>query len=78
MEKEKVYFKPGDVVQLRQRDLIDYAPRMLVIDMDNRRFIPDSKGKLRGVRCCWFSKDMEIQEAVFSTKDLELVELNKE
>lgn len=79
MSEKKVYFKPGDVVQLRQRNLIEHAPRMLVTGMDNKRFITEAKDTLKGVRCCWFSKNMEIQEGVFSTKDLELIEeSNKE
>lgn len=78
MNKEKVYFKPGDVVQLRQRNLIGHAPRMLVVGIDNKRYITESKDTLKGVRCCWFSVNMEIQECVFNTKDLELVEQNEE
>lgn len=71
--EKKIYFKPGDVVQLRQK-LIEHIPRMLVIGIDNKRFITESKDTIRGVRCCWFTTSMELQEAVFSTKDLELVE----
>lgn len=74
MTKEKVFFNPGDVVRLRQGNLIDHAPRMLVIGTDNKRFIEDGKDTIKGIRCRWFTSTGELQEATFNTKDLELVD----
>lgn len=69
----KSYFKPGDVVQLKQKDWLVNAPLMLVVGNVNKRFVTDSKDTLKGVCCKWFTKDGYIQESTFNTKDLELV-----
>ena len=64
-ENEKIYFKPGDCVTLRQHNMMQ-APVMLVL-------FKDSSG-LKGIKCRWFTKDGLMQEAVFNTKDLIKVE----
>lgn len=66
---EKVYFKPGDCVTLRQKM---QAPVMLVLRKEQALF-KDSSG-LKGIKCRWFTKDGLLQEAVFNTKDLVKVE----
>lgn len=68
---EKVYFKPGDCVTLRQKM---QAPVMLVLRKEQALF-KDSSG-LKGIKCRWFTKDGLMQEAVFNTKDLVKVEDN--
>ena len=68
---EKVYFKPGDCVTLRQKM---QAPVMLVLRKEQALF-KDSSG-LKGIKCRWFTKDGLLQEAVFNTKDLVKVEDN--
>ena len=68
---EKVYFKPGDCVTLRQKM---QAPVMLVLRKEQALF-KDSSG-LKGIKCRWFTKDGLMQEAVFNTKDLIKVEKN--
>ena len=68
-ENEKVYFKPGDCVTLRQKM---QAPVMLVLRKEQALF-KDSSG-LKGIKCRWFTKDGLLQEAVFNTKDLVKVE----
>lgn len=70
-ENEKVYFKPGDCVTLRQKM---QAPVMLVLRKEQALF-KDSSG-LKGIKCRWFTKDGLLQEAVFNTKDLVKVENN--
>jgi hypothetical protein len=47
---------------------------MVVIRIE-RSIMKNNEGKdyLRGVRCRWFSDSKELQEAVFSTKDLLLL-----
>lgn len=30
-------------------------------------------GALKGIRCMWFNTNQELQEGIFSTKDLEIV-----
>ena len=66
---EKIYFQPGDIVQMKQD--IPHKPKMVVIRIE-RSIMKNNEGKdyLKGVRCRWFSEDQKLQEAVFSTKDL--------
>lgn len=70
--EDKIYFVPGDVVQIKQD--IPNKPKMVVIRIE-RSIMKNNEGKdyLRGVRCRWFSDSKELQEAVFSTKDLLLL-----
>ena len=66
---EKIYFQPGDIVQMKQD--IPNKPKMVVYRIE-RSIVKNNDGKdyLKGVRCRWFSEDQKLQEAVFSTKDL--------
>lgn len=69
---EKIYFQPGDIVQMKQN--VPNKPKMVVVRIE-RSIMKDKEGKdyLRGVRCRWYSSDQKLQEAVFSTKDLILI-----
>lgn len=69
MEEDKIYFKPGDCVTLRQSKI--KAPVMLVLRKELALF-KDNPG-LKGIKCRWFTDSGLLQEAVFSTKDLKLV-----
>ena len=73
MEQEKTYFSPGQRVILKQE--IDYKPIMVVQKVE-RNIIRNREGNdlLRGIKCRWFTKDGFLQEAVFSTKDLKLID----
>ena len=66
--EEKVYFKPGDCVTLRQHNMME-APIMLVLRKEQALF----KDEMKGLRCRWFTDSGLMQEAVFNTKDLILV-----
>lgn len=70
---EKIYFQPGDIVQMKQD--IPNKPKMVVVRIE-RSIVKNTDGKdyLRGVRCRWFSEDQKLQEGVFSTKDLIKIE----
>lgn len=71
-EKEKVFFKPGDVVTVKQN--IKNKPDMIVVCKVSS-YLRDQKGNyFRGIKCRWFSNNMEVQETIFNTKDLVLVE----
>lgn len=65
---DKIFFKPGDVVILRQQDYM-HCPTMLVIKKEKSYF---NDGML-GLRCRWFTTNNLLQEAVFNTRDLILV-----
>ena len=68
MENNKIYFKPGDVVQLRQREYM-HCPAMLGVRKEQALF----KDEMKGLRCRWFTDSGLMQEAVFNTKDLILI-----
>lgn len=71
MEVDKIFLKPGDVVQLRQHELV-HSPKMIVLRKETSLF-KDSQN-LKGIRCRWFTNDFQLQEAVFCTKDLIKIE----
>jgi uncharacterized protein YodC (DUF2158 family) len=72
----KVFFQPGDIVTLNKD--IPNKPIMYVIKKETRTFKPDLKNLkedfLLGIKCRWFTSLGEINEAVFSTKDLTKLE----
>lgn len=68
-KEEQTYFRPGDVVELKQKKELCYSPIMYVIGNEEKRF----SDNLKGIRCRWFSRELNVCEAIFSTKDLVLV-----
>ena len=71
MEDDKIYFKPGDCVTLKQHKLM-HSPVMLVLRRETALF--SDNPNFKGMRCRWFTNSGLLQEAVFNTKDLQLVE----
>lgn len=73
-EEDKIYFLPGQIVRLKQD--IPYKPDMVVIGKVTNVFKHqgDKNNTLKGIRCMWFNTKMELQEGIFSTKDLEFVD----
>lgn len=75
--EDSVYFNPGQLVMLRQN--IPNKPTMIVVKKETSIFKHDNKRInerrpiLIGIRCRWFTTTGELQEAIFSTKDLILV-----
>jgi hypothetical protein len=67
-QKDQKYFQPGDTVVLRQP--VTNKPVMIVKSVDRVAEVGE-KPKLAGIRCQWFNTRMELQSAMFSTKDLE-------
>lgn len=73
MMDEKIYFVPGQVVTLRQD--IPNKPKMLVYRVERSIIRSEDKNALlKGVKVRWFTENGFLQEAVFSTKDLILVD----
>lgn len=76
--EENIYFNPGQVVQLKQD--IPNKPIMLVVKKETSLFkhdvkrLQDKRPVLIGIRCRWFTTSGELQEAVYNTKDLQLVD----
>ena len=69
--EDKIYLRPGDVVQLKQHNLM-FSPKMLVLRKETKLF--KDGNNLKGIRCRWFTDSGLLQESVFSTKDLIKVE----
>ena len=73
MMDEKIYFIPGQLVTLRQD--IPNKPVMLVHRVERSIIRSDDKNALlKGVKVRWFTENGFLQEAVFSTKDLILID----
>lgn len=76
--EENIYFTPGQVVQLKQD--IPNKPIMLVVKKETSLFkhdikrLQDKRPILIGIRCRWFTTSGELQEAIYNTKDLMLVD----
>ena len=68
--EDKIFFAPGDVVRLKQD--IPNSPTMIVSKVE--RYIIKQNNitspPLKGIKTRWFTTNGELQEAVFSTKDL--------
>lgn len=77
MERDKIFFQPGDLVTLKQE--LPNKPVMLVVRKEVNVFKDQPSGiSLKGIRCRWFTSTGEIQEAIFSTKDLTLTNNDNE
>lgn len=73
MIDEKIYFVPGQKVTLKQD--IPNKPIMLVHRVERSIIRSEDKNALlKGVKVRWFTENGFLQEAVFSTKDLILVD----
>lgn len=69
--EEKIFFKPGDIVTLKQN--IPNKPTMIVVCKASS-YIRDPKSNyFRGIKCRWFTSNMELQESIFNTKDLLII-----
>lgn len=67
---EKVYFTPGDLVTLKHEEL--NSPVMIVQEKVTRSYKQgdDVVNIFKGIKCRWFDKNLDLQEAIFSSKDL--------
>lgn len=74
IEKEKIYFNPGDVVKIKHP--LEVVPLMLVKEKAQKMIKGDSH--FLGIKCLWFTKNGEYQEQTFSTKDLEMIKSSYE
>ena len=74
MELDRVYFAPGDLCKVRHN--VDFVPTMWVVEKVTRN-IKNQSGNTEtmflGIKCRWFDSTGNLQEALFSTKDLELI-----
>ena len=70
MEDQKIYFMPGERVQLKQD--IQNKPTMIVVGKVSSIFkhSEDKENILKGIKCIWFDKQQVLHEYIFNTKDL--------
>lgn len=74
--ENNIYFNAGDIVRLKQN--IPNKPTMIVVKKETSVFKHnksniEKKPILKGIRCRWFTTTGELQESIFNTKDLELI-----
>lgn len=70
----QVFLAPGDVVIVKHN--IENRPKMVVIEKVSKNVRNEDNTispVFMGMKCRWFDKNQVLQEAVWSTKDLELV-----
>ena len=75
--EENIFYKPGDIVTLKQD--IPNKPLMIVVKKETSLFknnMEDKKNVLKGIRCRWFTTTGQLQETIWNTKDLILVQTN--
>ena len=72
MDIEKTFFVAGDVVEVRHD--IENKPKMFITEKITKSF-KDKDGNVEnifvGLKAKWFDKNQVLQEAIFSTKDLQ-------
>jgi len=69
---EKVYFKPGQIVELNKK--LPNAPVMMVSEIKKLQISKNSDNLFLGISCIWFSEDGKLQEHRFNSKDLSVIE----
>lgn len=77
LEAQQLFFKAGDLVILRHKEL--KSPIMLILRKVSKQFKNEDNeisNLFVGMETGWFDSNNDWQTAVFSTKDLELY--NKE
>ncbi len=67
---EKTFFNPGEIVKLKHN--IEHVPTMYVVEKVTKNFKKENTDTTLfiGIRCRWFDKDSQLQEGIFSSKDL--------
>lgn len=68
---ERIFYNPGDLVTIKHD--LPYKPTMFVIEKCTRSLMNENKEKeniFLGIKCRWFDLNGDLQEALFSTKDL--------
>lgn len=74
MMEERIFFNPGDLVTLNKD--VPNKPVMMVVRKETSMFKNQTNkdNVLKGIKCRWFTTSGQMQEAVFNTKDLQIIE----
>lgn len=67
-EMNKIFFAPGDLVTIKHD--LPFKPTMLVKGKETKTIREKDGQHFLGIRCFWFTTELEFQEQIFSTKDL--------
>lgn len=72
--EERIFFNPGDLVTLNKD--VPNKPVMMVVKKETSMFKNQTNkdNVLKGIKCRWFTSTGQMQEAVFNTKDLKIIE----
>lgn len=72
IDETKVFYNPGDVVTVRHD--IPNKPLMWVVEKSTRSLYNketnEKENIFLGIKCRWFDNNGDLQEELFSTKDL--------
>lgn len=72
LDDEKIYYNPGDLVTVKHD--ISNKPKMFVVEKSTRSLYNkntnEKENVFLGIKCRWFDNNGDLQEALFSTKDL--------
>lgn len=72
LDDEKIYYNPGDLVTIKHN--IPNKPKMFVVEKSTRSLYNkntnEKENVFLGIKCRWFDNNGDLQEALFSTKDL--------
>lgn len=75
INEEKVFFTPGQLVQIKHS--LDFSPIMYVVEKITKNYLNKHTNETEklfvGIKCRWFDVNMQLQEAIFSSKDLKLI-----
>lgn len=75
MEPDKIYITPGSIVRVRHN--IENRPNMWAVEKITKTLRNSNTGEqenlFMGIKCRWFDKMGCLQEAILSTKDLEII-----
>lgn len=70
-----IYLSPGQIVMVRHE--IENRPKMFIVEKVSKN-VKTADNEIvpmfMGMRCRWFDKNQTLQEGVFSTKDLIVIE----
>jgi len=71
-----IYYAPGQLVRVRHE--VENRPIMWIVEKSSRNMRNPNTNEVepvfQGMKCRWFDTNMNLQESIFNTKDLELVD----
>lgn len=73
--QNQIFLSPGQTVMVRHK--IENRPKMFIVEKVSKN-VKNADNEIvpmfMGMRCRWFDKNQTLQEGIFSTKDLIVIE----